>query len=898
MKSFIEETLDHLMKNSCDFSSTRFVLPGKRPIVFFKKEFQTRNFKGVLPSFCTIEELMEEISGLNMLGGLDLCFAFFEAYAKANPTKANFEDFLKWQSIALKDFDDIDANAKDPLDIFDYLSDIHQIERWGENSQSLEEQQKTLMYNQLNFWRELKSAYLVLNQDLSDKNLGYKGAVIRQAHKNINDFLKQNQTQFVFIGFNAFTVLEEKMIVQIIKNNSGEILFDSDPYYLDQDLQEAGFFLRKHKENPYFSKGFISESAKFIQEKNIGFVEVPNNVSQGKVAGVLLEDLTFQKENTALVLADELLLEPVLGGLTPEIDTINLTMGIPLGKQGISTLFQQVFDLHKNREKLGKNKAFYYKNILSLGKNLHLPTSYQNAMGGMISAIEKNNLLFLDGPWVQEKLQETPDFAALFSVFEKPSSLIEVLKKWSESLLETAKSELEKNALILFCELFESLHKKIIQHPDWIGSFKVLYLLYQGELSSQTLNSIGNPLSGLQILGILETRLLSFDNLIMTSVNEGVLPLGKKENTFIPFDVRKEKGLNTFVDNDAIYGYHFYRLVQRAKNIYFIYNTDTQGLGSGEKSRFLSQLEIESPHKIVTKIVQSSLLTTLESQKKIAQTKGGVLALKQYMEKGISASAIASFLGYPLDFYKRYVLGIKQDDLSVEENLSSQSIGTLTHLCLEELYTPLIGKTLVGSDLLKIEKEIEPMLEKHFINMVGTNTKGENHLQKMVVLSYLKKVVKQDLLTLQKGNELCIEKLEVSVSREFEHPNYTINLTGKIDRIDRLNGMYRLVDFKTGKVDSLEITKEEQNIFDNNKKGIFQLLFYGYLWAAEKPGQIISMSMFDLTKNQIERPLLILGEKEFSPKTIENLMQQLHTIIDQWMDPSHVFEEKIEEKFY
>lgn len=902
METFIQSTLKTLLDQKIDWSKTTLVLPGKRPIVFFKEAFRELNYSGILPEFLTIEELIEGISKKQSIKGLELCFEFYQAYLKTVPEADSFEDFLKWYHIALKDYDDIDANTADPLLLFTYLSDVDRINQWG-NGEDLDINQYELIKNHLVFWEQLKLAYSQLNLQLNKQNKGYKGALVRTAHAEKTKFIENTSRHFIFIGFNAFTQLEGEIVTALIKEKKAQIFWDTDAYYLNNRDQEAGTFLRAHKKNSILSNTFKTANTHLTETKNIHCIEVAKSVGQAKIAGQLLRDLPRNQMKTALVLADEFLLPAILNGLPSEIEKVNLTMGIPLKQVVFAHFFQRCFELHMNREKLGKGNSFYYKDILSIVQNAELSFSLTPDLKKLKNNIENKNWVFISVNQLKKELSNSL-FSPLFSIPKSPYDFIGYLQDICLKLLEEETySSLEKEYLRAFEQLFLQLQNQLEKNQKWISSYTTLHALYTSLLGTETIDSIGEPLEGLQVMGMLETRLLDFENLILTSVNEGILPLGKKENTFIPFDIRAEYGLNTFVDNDAIYAYHFYRLIQRAKNIYFLYSSESDGIGSSEKSRFISQLEIESPHTLIHHQAQTTFESQIEAPIEIRKTEVDLAKIKAYYSKGISASGINSYLWDPLEFYYKQVLGIYQNEEEVEENISNLTFGNVVHDSLEELYTPLIGKTLRLSDLEKLNEKADQVAQKYFISAVGNHLKGKNYLTNIIIKKMIHQVINYDLSEVRKGSNLLIKGLEISLEAPFETEKTAgidLRLKGKIDRIDSLNETIRLLDYKTGKVTENDLKLTNKNLTNKLfKKKEFdkanQLLIYAYLWLHKEPNQAIELGIISTQNKRTYQPLSFEKETLFSPELIEKTKEQLADLLLEILEPSLPFIETIKD---
>ena len=346
-------------------------------------------------------------------------------------------------------------------------------------------------------------------------------------------------------------------------------------------------------------------------------------------------------------------------------------------------------------------------------------------------------------------------------------------------------------------------------------------------------------------MGLLESRVLDFDTVIISSVNEGVLPSGNTENSFIPFDVKIDNKIPTYKEQDAIYSYHFYRLIQRAKNVHLIYNTEADALKGGEKSRFIRQLEFEGIHKINHKIINSNTPKNEEKLIEITKTEEIISDLKNLAKKGFSASSILSYIREPLTFYYKKILKIP-DELKVEETIESNTLGTVIHESLKEIYKPLVNKFIEVGYLKTQLKELDKIVKSQFkiIYNNGQFKTGKNLIILEVAKKYISEFIKLEIESINKGDSIQIIGIEEDFNIKFDSEKFQeeINLKGQIDRIDNVNGTLRIIDYKTGK----KIEKRELNLsnwenveMDHSKiKNWFQLLFYAYAYKMSRDQNI------------------------------------------------------------
>ena len=517
-------------------------------------------------------------------------------------------------------------------------------------------------------------------------------------------------------------------------------------------------------------------------------------------------------------------------------------MGFPLFSSSVSSLFYKLFRLHTKAQ-----TTYYYKDVISiLSHELIKPLFNSEEINYSDLIIEKIN----NGNIVNIKLE------FLISNTQVNKGLIKLLfKNWSnnvdiaisnskELITQIRDSLLIKDHRILtiehlyrFNEIFNELFI-LKKRFKFINSISILFDLFQDIVKNERLKFNSESFSKIQIMGLLESRVLDFDTVIISSVNEGVLPSGNTENSFIPFDVKIDNNIPTYKEQDAIFSYHFYRLIQRAKNVHLIYNTEVDTLKGGEKSRFIRQIEFEGIHTLNQKIINSYTPKNEEKLIEIAKTKGIINDLKNLAKKGFSASSLLSYIREPITFYYKKILKIP-DELRVEETIESNTLGTVIHESLKEIYKPLINKFITTEYLKAQLKKLDKIVKNQFkiIYNNGQFKTGKNLIILKVAIKYISDFIKLEIESIEKGNKIQIIGIEENFNVKFQSKKFKeeINLKGQIDRIDNLNGSLRIIDYKTGK----KIEKRELNIsswenleMDYDKiKNWFQLLFYAYAYS-------------------------------------------------------------------
>lgn len=852
MTSFISDVLNHLQKKGIDLSNLTIILPSKRAGIILRNELSKVISESIFsPHILSTENFVEELSQLKPLTKTELLFEFYSVY-KANTTEEDpepFDDFLKWAPIILQDFNEIDRYLIEPSYIFNYLSAIKDINHW-----SLSPEQTPMTKAYLLFWKHLQRYYSELRTSLLQKGLGYQGLIYREAVENLENYIQSNQdSKHIFIGFNALNEAESRIIQELLHSDLAEIFWDTDVHFLSNKKHGAGYFIRRYlKSWKYFkSNPFHWTFNHYTSKKNIQIIGTPKSVGQAKYIGEILEDLNLSDqtmERTAVVLGDENLLMPVLNSIPKSIDKINVTMGFPLRAVPLASLFESLFLIHKD----GKS-TFYYKDIVDILSHQFIMPLFNykdgNSAEDIIVDIQANNMIFL----TKDQLADIspPNEVLIHLLFnswgddpkqglEQCQSLVLRIKEH----LDTSKQEnlLGLEYLFKFNEIFNQMVELNTTY-NHIDSIKVLFGLYKEILSSESLDFQGEPLEGIQVMGMLESRVLDFDNVIIASANEGILPSGKTQNSFIPFDVKIENKLPTYREKDAVYTYHFYRLMHRAKNIFILYDTETDGLNAGEKSRFITQLEIEGVHDLNSFIVSPSVPKETLGSRVIKKTDSVLKSIEAWSKKGISPSALLSYIRNPIDFYSEKILGIEELD-DVEEVIAAHTLGTIIHETLKDLYAPFVNAVLTSETIESMRPKIDGLARNQFNLQYkkGTLDKGKNLIIFEIAKRYVSNFLDWEEAAIQNGDtvELLAVERKVETVVSIENIPFPITLKGQIDRIDTCNGVLRVIDYKSGNVlqNQVEIINWEDLTSDYKKYSkSFQLLMYVFMLNNEKSFQ-------------------------------------------------------------
>ena len=845
MQSFISETLDSILKTTKSFENVVFILPSQRAKVFLKQTLKDKISVGFLPEALNIEQFVQQVSGIEKADSIQLLFHFYTIYKNLEKEPDSFDTFSSWAFTVLQDFNEIDQHLVDTKEIFVYIRDIERLKKWSVTGTFTETE---FMKDHYSFLEKLNNFYPPLYQFLLEKKIGYQGLMYREACSNIAGYIEKNaHKKFFFIGFNALNKAEEFLFQKVLESNNSEIYWDLDALFFNTNHQ-AGTFIRKYKKEwKYYEKNPLKTlSTSFSGPKNIQIIGASKNTTQIKYAGEILENFKDFK-NTALILADETLLPITLNSLPKNINAINITMGYPLKDIPTTSLLFSVFQLFVSQEKLQKTivNEFYHKDVVRFLKHQSVYKLLSDKNSALVDnfteEIGKENLIFISKAQIESILIDTTASvkSGISAIFNSYTTINEFLDRILNliALLKEDVTTLEKEYLFRFYTAFTQL-KTLQTEYEYFTDLKTLFLFFKQLISSETLSFQGEPLRGLQLMGMLETRVLDFENIILTSTNEGVLPASSQQNSFIPFDVKIEFDIPTYREKDAIFSYHFFRLLQRAKKVFIIYNTEHDVFGSGEKSRFVTQLEMMRTD-IVHKIITPKLIHQNAPLKVVAKNESVLEKLKELSVKGISPSALTNYLYNPISFYKQKILKLKEFQ-DVEETIAYNTLGTVVHETLDELYTPFVGKFLLIEHLDLMKKKSKEIVKKYFKKEFknGDISIGRNRLIFEVAIRFVHNFLEQEQELLKdEKNHLKILATEENLATELNIDgfDFPIKIHGQVDRVDELNGVLRIIDYKTGMVSSSDLRAAAfESLREKQQYKAIQVLLYAYLYTKSK----------------------------------------------------------------
>lgn len=922
MNSFIGKLVDALVaEHGQSLDSLCVVFPSRRACVFFKEALRRKIAQATwAPAVYAIEDFVREIHPVTILDNVSLTFELYPIYKDVFPHEP-FDKFYSWGSMLISDFDEIDQYLVDAQSVFRNLFELKEIDTTIESWLNEDGEATEFQLRYLRFWELMGNFYAALRKKLDLQGMSAPGMAIRELAERLSkEKPRLPWGQVVFAGFNALSPAEEKLIKALVDWELGSCYWDLDAYYVDDIYQEAGRFFREmrlrwEKDGKQQTWNWIGEDLA-AGEKHITLTGVPLRVAQAKVTGLKLKSLLEDgvvPESTAVVLPDENLLFPLLHSLPAELKDVNVTMGFPLRNTPLYSLVDAIIQLHENADRLrpgrSRGTVYYFRDVQNILRHPYVNAIIFKDARDLLFQINKEKSVYLS----PKDFDTYPEDHLLRFLFQPWTDIPQVIHYYLElyrrlklSLEGEGKDRrkipaVESEYLFHFYTLTQKLRDKL-ENYQLNFDLKIFRRLYKEVIQGGSIPFSGEPLRGLQVMGMLETRVLDFENVIVLSVNEGILPVKPASASFIPYNLRKVFGLPTHEDKDAIYAYHFYRLLQRARNITLIYNTEQDTFGSGEKSRFVAQIEAELAQRNPgIQLVEETLTfgAKLEDTVPIEVPKTADLLqqLKEFAtEKGFSPSALSTYLNCPLQFYYRYLLRLKEQD-EPEESMEENTFGLVLHGTLERLYEDYVGKMVQPAAFELMQQQVEAVVEEQFKEVTHTeNTQsGKNHL----LLGVIRKLV-HNLLDIDREHApFRIEGLE----RELETNVITlrqpdgVKLRGYLDRIDVVNGETRIIDYKTGKVKRVTLADFEDIREGTKRREAFQLSTYAYLYLRNHPGSraepnTVRSGIYYMRNLSEGLQLLEVGPTKASTldlQALEDFEAELVRLLDEIFDPEAPF---------
>ncbi len=871
MQTFLGEVAaDLYLKHGEKISELTVVFPNRRATRFFALELAKIISRPIFqPTFASIDDLVQQKTGLILAHELTLIARLWSLYNEhIVDSQESFDAFYSWGKMLLVDFDTIDKYMIDPQKLYANMDELREMEdllgeeyperelvaRFWANIQKSKQSNSKHFASFQNIWDRLSGLYQHYTNSLKEEGLAYSGMVYREAATAFSQELKgqtQSDTHYVFVGFNALNRCEQTILDVLKQQGRASFYFDSDSYFYDNEHQEAGLFLRENVRD--LSVEYDAPS-NFKKSKNIEVIASPNDIMQcGALSVVLRETLERQgylSHETAVILTDESLLPIALHNIPDEIPQINVTMGAPLVQSAPYLFFQRVSSLEMRR----KDQGYYYQDVL-----LCLGHSYINSerVRKLLSNLRDRQQLYIPSSRLLGELPE--NFAHLFTpepmgAGDLVDYYIGVLEQFVMPAMSSNGSQGDQSEYALM--MVENLRRMadILTQSGVEVSRGLLHSLLKKINTDSRIPYDGDPLQGLQVMGILESRCLDFKNVIMLSLSDENFPGVSPSPSFIPMNLRQGFSLPTQREVGAMWSYYFYRLIQRTENLTLIYSTSQRGSATGEQSRFISQLEYESPHSLHYRNVDLSVQSRAAARTIVVEKTPQMLQVLR--DRIYSPSALRVYINCPLQFYFQRVARIKvQEDVSGE--IEANQSGSILHRAIEELYRGLLGKRVtpqIFSQIAQDQNAIHAAITLAIEEVLGERSSAP---EQQVSLAHLRRLLYGQIQTIlsvdaadqELGN---IEKLEEKLSLSIPLGDSVIKIAGIADRIDRLaNGQLRILDYKSGDMEhkfsglqSLFTNCSDDGKYQAPNANALQGLIYSLALAGEAAVGVYSLKRF------------------------------------------------------
>lgn len=850
-----------------------FVFPNRRAGLFFQKYLSEISEKPLFsPSILTINDLFMQLSGKHPADKIQMLFRLYELYKQRSGSSESFDEFIYWGEMLLNDFDDIDKYMVDARMLFRNVSDLKSLDD-DFNYLSPEQVQAIRSFwssfypkgdspNQQHFlelWEILYDLYAGLRTSLAKDGCGYDGMIFREVVEQLE---KEPMSDFpfdqvVFVGLNALSVSEERLLLALQKKGVADFYWDYvGPWVTDPD-NKASFFLERNLR--LFPSRMQLPGTEPVQAE-IRVMGVPSAIGQAKQVYPILQALADEQQltdesalRTAIVLPDEHLLVPVLNAIPEAIQHINVTMGYPLAGTPVAALMEYILTLQKNIRYIDRVPGFYFRDVLPILNHQYVMAAAPEEVSQLVKDMTAGNRIYVHAADLNRHELLSILFTPVQNTEELSDYLIHVLEALNTCLRNKRPNPDDEEMISNSTQTTADIEQEFIFHyfatvnrmKEVMREAKIemrldtYFRLLKRMTDLITIPFEGEPLSGLQVMGVLETRALDFDRLIILSMNEGIFPLKKAANSFIPYNLRRGFGLPTYEHQDSVWAYHFYRLIRRAKQVTLLYDTRTTGLQTGEVSRFVHQLRYHYQYPLIDELVVYDVASSAVPPISVQKTTEVEKLLSDFLSGGtraLSASAINTYLDCPLKFYFSVLEQIQEED-EITETVERDVFGSILHKVMEDLYAPFKGK-LVTADLLKLLRKDQPLLtgtiarafaELFFKSPVVRPLEGENFLTGEMIRKYAEKILEQDACFTPFHYIESEKKVRATITLSDRR---VVQLKGFIDRVDSLDRVLRIVDYKTGsgKLDFESV----EGLFDkeakDRPKAVMQVFLYAWMY--------------------------------------------------------------------
>ena len=939
MESFLKLVAADLYKHTeGNLAHTAVVFPNKRAGLFFNEYLAQESDSPIWsPAYVSISELFRSLSPWEVGDPVKLVCELYKIFRRETQSTETLDDFYFWGEMLISDFDDADKNKVDTDKLFSNLQDLRNImddytfiddeqeEAIRQFFQNFSIERRTALKERfISLWNVLGNIYKGFRESLASQNIAYEGMMYRHVIEHL-DVDKLPYEKYVFVGFNVLNKVEHTLFTQLKDAGKAVFYWDYDEFYMKENRQavthEAGEFIRRNLRD--FPSPLSGELFKNLSKpKEVHYIASSTENAQARyLPQWIRNNLTTPEKETAVVLCNEALLQPVLHSLPAEVKHVNITMGFPLSQTPVYSFLIALLELHTHGFNF-KSGRYTFQSVVTLLKH-----PYTRQLTGQAELLEKeltrNNRFYpLPGELGKDEF--------LTRLFTPLSGNLNLCIRLSETLQQVAGIYQANTSGTEDTDAFNQLYREsLFKAYTTINRFRTLIeedeLTVQSEtfrrllvkvLSATNIPFHGEPAIGMQVMGVLETRNLDFRHLVLLSVNEGQLPKSGGDSSFIPYNLRKAFGMTTIEHKIAVYAYYFYRLLQRAERITLIYNTSSDGLNRGEWSRFMLQFLIEWPHPITRQFLeagqspQGTSSITVEKTPDVMRQMQSLFDVRANPKAKFSPSALNYYLDCPLKFYYRYVAGLSAPD-EVSAEIDSATFGSIFHYAAEHIYKDLTthGKvinkealeTLLRNDV-KLQDYVDTAFKKLFFN-VPQNEKPEYNgvqlINSAVIARYLKQLLQNDLR--YAPFTFIASEMEVDEPIDIQTPKGVIKsrIGGIIDRMDSKDGTLRIVDYKTG--GDADTPPHVESLFIPDKKRsnyVFQTFLYAAIMCRKQPTMKIAPALLYIHRAATETYSLVIqmGEPRKPKEAVEDFSkyekeyrERLQGLLEEIFNPEKSF---------
>ena len=939
MESFLKLVAADLYKHTeGNLAHTAVVFPNKRAGLFFNEYLAQESESPIWsPAYVSISELFRSLSPWEVGDPVKLVCELYKIFRRETQSTETLDDFYFWGEMLISDFDDADKNKVDTDKLFSNLQDLRNImddytfiddeqeEAIRQFFQNFSIERRTALKERfISLWDVLGNIYKGFRESLASQNIAYEGMMYRHVIEHL-DVDKLPYEKYVFVGFNVLNKVEHTLFTQLKDAGKAVFYWDYDEFYMKENRQavthEAGEFIRRNLRD--FPSPLSGELFKNLSKpKEVHYIASSTENAQARyLPQWIRNNLTTPEKETAVVLCNEALLQPVLHSLPAEVKHVNITMGFPLSQTPVYSFLIALLELHTHGFNF-KSGRYTFQSVVTLLKH-----PYTRQLTGQAELLEKeltrNNRFYpLPGELGKDEF--------LTRLFTPLSGNLNLCIRLSETLQQVAGIYQANTSGTEDTDAFNQLYREsLFKAYTTINRFRTLIeedeLTVQSEtfrrllvkvLSATNIPFHGEPAIGMQVMGVLETRNLDFRHLVLLSVNEGQLPKSGGDSSFIPYNLRKAFGMTTIEHKIAVYAYYFYRLLQRAERITLMYNTSSDGLNRGEWSRFMLQFLIEWPHPITRQFLeagqspQGTSSITVEKTPDVMRQMQSLFDVRANPKAKFSPSALNYYLDCPLKFYYRYVAGLSAPD-EVSAEIDSATFGSIFHYAAEHIYKDLTthGKVINKEALetllrneVKLQDYVDTAFKKLFFN-VPQNEKPEYNgvqlINSAVIARYLKQLLQNDLR--YAPFTFIASEMEVDEPIDIQTPKGVIKsrIGGIIDRMDSKDGTLRIVDYKTG--GDADTPPHVESLFIPDKKRsnyVFQTFLYAAIMCRKQPTMKIAPALLYIHRAATETysPVIQMGEPRKPKEAVEDFSkyekeyrERLQGLLEEIFNPEKSF---------